>query len=109
MSQIFVYGESLKSCIIAIVIPEVDTVKFWALQKNIPGTLSVLCANSEIKTLILDDMLLLGKYANLKSFEQVSKFYGNKFFQSHKNKSFNKGIQINQLFVRKQTFRNFCN
>lgn len=66
------YGESLKSCIIAIVVPNVDSVKFWASQKNIVGTLSVLCANYEIKSLILEDMLLLGKNAGLKSFEQVS-------------------------------------
>lgn len=71
VQQVFVHGESLKSCIIAIVVPDVDVVKCWALENNIPGTLSVLCVNPEVKRLILDDMLAWGKEAGLKSFEQV--------------------------------------
>lgn len=71
VQQVFVHGESLKSCIIAIVIPDVDVIKCWAVENGIPGTLSVLCANPEVKKLILDDMLAWGKEAGLKSFEQV--------------------------------------
>lgn len=72
VQQVFVHGESLKSCIIAIVVPDVDVVKCWALENGIPGTLSVLCANPEVKKLILDDMLAWGREAGLKSFEQVN-------------------------------------
>lgn len=72
VQQVFVHGESLKSCIIAIVIPDVDVVKCWAVENGIPGTLSVLCANPEVKKLIMDDMLTWGKEAGLKSFEQVN-------------------------------------
>ncbi|XP_032666476.1 long-chain-fatty-acid--CoA ligase 5 isoform X1 [Odontomachus brunneus] len=75
VQQVFVHGESLKSCIIAIVVPDVDVVKCWALENNIPGTLSVLCVNPEVKRLILDDMLAWGKEAGLKSFEQVKDIY----------------------------------
>ena len=73
--QVFVYGESLKSCIVAVVVPEVDVVKCWAVENKIPGTLSVLCANAEIKKLILNDMLTWGKEGGLKSFEQVKDIY----------------------------------
>ena len=69
--QVFVHGESLKSCVVAVVVPDVDVVKCWALENKIPGTLSVLCANPEVKRLILDDMHSWGKEAGLKSFEQV--------------------------------------
>lgn len=69
--QVFVYGESLKSCIVAVIVPDVDVVKCWALENNIPGTLSVLCANSEVRKIILEDMLGHGREAGLKSFEQV--------------------------------------
>lgn len=71
VQQVFVHGESLKSCIIAIVVPDVDVIKCWAVENGIPGTLSVLCVNPEVKKLILDDMLAWGKEAGLKSFEQV--------------------------------------
>lgn len=51
--------------------PDVDVVKSWALENRIEGTLSVLCANPEVKKLIMDDMVTWGKEAGLKSFEQV--------------------------------------
>ncbi|KAF6208422.1 hypothetical protein GE061_016878 [Apolygus lucorum] len=73
--QVFVHGESLKSCIIAIVVPDVDVVKSWALENGIEGTLSVLCNHPEVKKLIMDDMITWGKESGLKSFEQVKDIY----------------------------------
>jgi hypothetical protein len=61
----------LQSCIVAVVVPDVDVVKSWACENGIPGTLSVLCAHPEVKQLIMDDMVSWGKEAGLKSFEQV--------------------------------------
>lgn len=62
----------LQSCIIAIVIPDVHVVKSWALEHDIPGTLSELCENEEIKKAIMDDMSVWAKEAGLRPFEQVS-------------------------------------
>lgn len=45
------------------------------MENGIPGTLSVLCANPQVKQLIMDDMLSWGKEAGLKSFEQVKDIY----------------------------------
>nr|XP_023020932.1 long-chain-fatty-acid--CoA ligase 5 isoform X2 [Leptinotarsa decemlineata] len=75
VSQVFVHGESLKSSIVAIVVPDVNVIKCWAHENGIPGTLSVLCNNSEVKQLIMDDMISWGKEAGLKSFEQVKDIY----------------------------------
>jgi long-chain acyl-CoA synthetase len=61
----------LQSCIVAVVVPDVDVIKSWACENRIPGTLSVLCAHPEVKQLIMDDMISWGKEAGLKSFEQV--------------------------------------
>lgn len=55
----------------AIVVPNVDVIKCWALENNIPGTLTVLCNDSNVKELIVSDMLAWGKEGGLKSFEQV--------------------------------------
>lgn len=60
-----------QSCIIAIVVPVVEVIKSWAQENGISGTLSVLCANPEVKKLIIDDMTAWGKDGGLKSFEQV--------------------------------------
>ncbi|XP_058130221.1 long-chain-fatty-acid--CoA ligase 1 isoform X1 [Anopheles ziemanni] len=75
VEQVFVHGESLKSCIVAIVVPDVEVIKSWAQENNIPGTLSVLCNNPDVKQLILNDMTLWGKEFGLKSFEQVKDIY----------------------------------
>lgn len=71
MSQIYVYGESLKSCVIAIVVPDVEAVKAWAAQNGIGGTLSVLCNDERVKKIIFEELIQCGKKAGLKSFEQV--------------------------------------
>ncbi|XP_013200983.1 long-chain-fatty-acid--CoA ligase 5 isoform X1 [Amyelois transitella] len=75
VEQVFVHGESLKSCVIAIVVPDVDVVKCWALENGIKGTFSALCENEKVKKMILDDMLQWGKTAGLKTFEQVKDIY----------------------------------
>jgi long-chain acyl-CoA synthetase len=54
------------------VVPDVEVIKQWASENHIPGTLSVLCAHPEVKQLIIDDMILWGKEAGLRSFEQVN-------------------------------------
>ncbi|XP_053967756.1 long-chain-fatty-acid--CoA ligase 1-like [Anastrepha ludens] len=43
VNQVYVYGESLESCIIAVVVPDVDVLKQWANDNRVKGTLSVLC------------------------------------------------------------------
>lgn len=55
----------------AVVVPDVEVIKQWASENQIGGTLSVLCAHPEVKRLILDDMVVWGKEAGLRSFEQV--------------------------------------
>lgn len=56
----------------AVVIPNVDVLKSWAQENQIPGTLTVLCNNFKVKKLVIDDMVNWGKLSVLKSFEQVS-------------------------------------
>lgn len=61
-----------QSCIVAVVVPDVDVVKCWALENGIQGTFSALCENERVKQMILDDMLQWGRNAGLKTFEQVT-------------------------------------
>ncbi|XP_054732685.1 long-chain-fatty-acid--CoA ligase 1-like [Anastrepha obliqua] len=62
VNQVYVYGESLKSCIIAVVVPDVDVLKQWANDNRVKG--------------IRSDMLNWGKQSGLKSFEQVKDIPG---------------------------------
>ncbi|KAM7111284.1 long-chain-fatty-acid--CoA ligase 1 isoform 3-T8 [Molossus nigricans] len=71
VAQVFVHGESLQSFLIAIVVPDVETLGRWAQKRGVDGSFEELCRNKDVKKAILEDMVRLGKEAGLKTFEQV--------------------------------------
>ncbi|XP_058157290.1 long-chain-fatty-acid--CoA ligase 1 isoform X4 [Dasypus novemcinctus] len=71
VAQVFVHGESLQAFLIAIVVPDVDTLSHWAQKRGFEGSFDELCRNKDLKKVILEDMVRIGKEAGLKSFEQV--------------------------------------
>lgn len=73
--QIFVHGESLKSCLVAIVVPDGEVVKSWAKEQNIKEPWNKLCDDKTLKKLIFNSIISLGKKTGLKSFEQVKDIY----------------------------------
>ncbi|KFM62485.1 Long-chain-fatty-acid--CoA ligase 1, partial [Stegodyphus mimosarum] len=75
VAQIFVHGESLKSCLVAIVVPDQKVVQNWCKMNEIEGSWSEICENKAVKKMILTEITDLGKKAGLKSFEQVKDLY----------------------------------
>lgn len=75
VSQIFVHGESLQSCLVAVIVPDREVLAPWCKEKGIEGTWQEICRNKAVKELILNDITNLGKKAGLKSFEQVKDIY----------------------------------
>ncbi|XP_023592970.1 long-chain-fatty-acid--CoA ligase 1 isoform X2 [Trichechus manatus latirostris] len=71
VAQVFVHGESLQSFLIAIVVPDVETLCPWAKKRGLEGSLEELCRNKDVKKAILEDMVRLGKDSGLKPFEQI--------------------------------------
>ncbi|TTE96765.1 Long-chain-fatty-acid--CoA ligase 6 [Bagarius yarrelli] len=71
VSQLYVHGDSLQSCLVGIVVPDPEVMPSWAKKRGIVGCYGDLCENVELKKAILDDMLCLGKASGLHSFEQV--------------------------------------
>ncbi|XP_045408358.1 long-chain-fatty-acid--CoA ligase 1 isoform X3 [Lemur catta] len=71
VSQVFVHGESLQAFLIAIVVPDAETLCPWAQKKGFDGTFEELCRNKDVKKAILEDMVRIGNDSGLKSFEQV--------------------------------------
>ncbi|UYV81718.1 hypothetical protein LAZ67_20002116 [Cordylochernes scorpioides] len=73
VAQIFIHGESLKSCLVAIVVPDEHSARAWMGQHSLPSDtpMADLCRSKELKKAILDDLISLGKEARLNSFEQV--------------------------------------
>uniref|UniRef100_A0AAY4D5W0 Arachidonate--CoA ligase n=1 Tax=Denticeps clupeoides TaxID=299321 RepID=A0AAY4D5W0_9TELE len=68
VAQAFVHGDSLQACLVAIIVPDPDTLPAWAKKRGLPGSFQELCRNQKV---ILEDIVRLGKEGGLKSFEQV--------------------------------------
>nr|XP_061792403.1 long-chain-fatty-acid--CoA ligase 1-like isoform X7 [Nerophis lumbriciformis] len=71
VAQIFVHGDSLQACLVAVVVPDPDSLPNWIKRRGIDGSYLDLCKNNDVKNAILEDIQKLGKEAGLKSFEQV--------------------------------------
>ncbi|XP_015775908.1 PREDICTED: long-chain-fatty-acid--CoA ligase 1-like [Acropora digitifera] len=69
--QVFVHGDSKKSNLVAVVVPEPDPVQKWADENSVQGDISSLCDEEKLIKAILDQMVAEGKKEKLKSFEQV--------------------------------------
>ncbi|XP_053269241.1 long-chain-fatty-acid--CoA ligase 5 [Pleuronectes platessa] len=75
VAQVFVHGDSLQSCLVAVVVPDPDVLPDLGKSLGCTGSVEELCKHTEIKKAILSDMTRLGKEAGLKSFEQVKDVY----------------------------------
>jgi len=72
MIQVFVHGESLKSTLVSIVVPDPETLESWCSSRGVNGNYENLLTNEKVNKLILDDMCTVGKQKGLKAFELVS-------------------------------------
>ncbi|KAF0715243.1 hypothetical protein As57867_003481, partial [Aphanomyces stellatus] len=77
VAQVFVYGDSYKSCVVAVVVPDPEVVQSWASGKGIAGgnDLAKMAALSQLKTAILKSMAEMAKDAKLNGFECVKDIY----------------------------------
>lgn len=76
VAQIFVYGNSYKSSIVGIVVPEETVLLEWATNNNINNAnMKLLCSNPEVKKLIMNDLEQQAKLGGLKGFEKVKDIY----------------------------------
>lgn len=73
--QVYVHGDSKKSCLVAVVVPEKDPVEKWAEKNGVNGDMDSFCANEKVNKAILDQMIAEGKKEQLKSFEQVKAIF----------------------------------
>jgi len=76
VAQSFVYGDSLQSFLVAIVVPDEEILVPWAKEKGIGSKsggrdFKSLCANPAVRDHILKSMIATGTEAGLKGFEQV--------------------------------------
>lgn len=72
MAQIFVYGHSLKSTLVGIVVPDAETLKIWGDSNGLAGkSFEELCALSKVKETLQKELSSFGRENDLKGFEIV--------------------------------------
>lgn len=71
VGQCFVEGDSLKPCLMAVVVPDEEVVKQYASEHGLPTDLRQFCQSQKAKDIVLKDMIEIGKASHLKGFEQA--------------------------------------
>lgn len=67
--QIFVHGDSLKDYLVAVVVPDAETVIPWARANGLPTDMSTLASHPKLKKLLYDDIVATGTAAKLTGFQ----------------------------------------
>ncbi|KAG6621249.1 Long chain acyl-CoA synthetase 7, peroxisomal [Phytophthora cinnamomi] len=78
VAQVFVYGDSLQSCLVAIVVPDPEMAEAWGHSKGLSGehlTVAQLVHNAAFQKEVQEDMHATGKEAQLRGFEFVKKVH----------------------------------
>lgn len=64
--QIWIYGNSFESFLVAVINPNQQVLEHWAEQNGISGRLSELCENSRAKEYILSELTKIAKEKKVK-------------------------------------------
>lgn len=75
VAQVFVYGSSYKSSLVAVIVPEEGVLFEWAKQNGHDTNMKKVCELDEVKKLVIKDVTQLGKTGGLKGFEQIKDVY----------------------------------
>ncbi|EGZ24837.1 hypothetical protein PHYSODRAFT_350011 [Phytophthora sojae] len=74
VAQLFVYGDSLQSCLVGVVVPDAEVMKVWARERGLSGddaTKAKVLASPKYQKDVRDDMERVAKEAQLCGFERV--------------------------------------
>ncbi|KAJ3694615.1 hypothetical protein LUZ60_010095 [Juncus effusus] len=71
VDMIWIYGNSFKSYLVAVVNPNQQAIENWAEQNGVTGDFSAICSNSRAKEFILSELAKVAKTNKLKGFEYI--------------------------------------
>ncbi len=71
VAQVFVYGESLQPNLVAVAVPDPETLLPWAASRGLPQDMKRLVSDPSVVAAILNSMLEEGRTSKLQGFEQV--------------------------------------
>ncbi|XP_048336123.2 long chain acyl-CoA synthetase 1 isoform X2 [Ziziphus jujuba] len=71
VEDIWVYGNSFKSSLVAVVVPHEENTKRWAYLNGFVGSLSEHCALQQLNSYILSELKLTAERNKLRGFENI--------------------------------------
>ena len=71
VAQIFVYGDSFRNDLVAVVSPDPDYLLAWAAERGLPQDLGALCRDAGVTSSVLKSIQEQSRAAKLFGFEQV--------------------------------------
>ncbi|KAJ3024216.1 Long chain acyl-CoA synthetase 7 peroxisomal [Thoreauomyces humboldtii] len=76
VAQSFVYGDSLQASVVAVIVPDEDTFRKWAIAAGLPDKpVAELCKEDAVRKAVLKSLVDFGKADGLKGFENVKDIY----------------------------------
>lgn len=75
VAQAFVYGDSLQAHLVAVIVPDPDTLLPWAASRGLPQDLNRLVADPTVTTAVFNSILEEGRTSKLRGFEQARPWF----------------------------------
>lgn len=75
VAQCYVDGDAMRDYLLAVVVPNIDAVNKWSLERKIPLSIRQACRHGKFKSAVLEDMHALGRREGLNALEQVRDVY----------------------------------
>ncbi|KAI2797681.1 hypothetical protein BLOT_015404 [Blomia tropicalis] len=75
VSQLYVYGDSSRSYLVAIIVPEKDYLESWRLKNGIRGNFHDQCKDKRVKDALIDDFRKIAVEENFNKLEYIKKVY----------------------------------
>lgn len=75
VAQIFVYGDSKRSFLVAIVVPDKEFLEEWCIINKVTFNLPDLCQSKTIKNMILKDFERIAQEENFNKLEYIKKIH----------------------------------
>ncbi|PKI44483.1 hypothetical protein CRG98_035118 [Punica granatum] len=71
VEDIWVYGDSFKSMLVAVVVPHEESTKAWASRNGYTGKFSELCSLEQLKSYVLSELKATAEKKKLRGFEGI--------------------------------------
>jgi len=103
VSQIFITCKKYRP-LVAVVVPDRQSVTWWASKHNLSHTphMEVLCRNPELRRIILQQLMRVSVWLELKSFEFIEALYLEPEMFTVKNEGLTPGLSLRRQVLEAQ-------